>query len=455
MNKEKFLETLRKKLSILEESEILDILNEYEGYIEEKMSDGCTEVEAVKSMGNIEELASDLLSAYKIKTNKKENQKEDFFNNFVDIFVKMFEYTCNIFAHKSFRDIMKFMIELLFIILLTGLCKIPFVFIADVGNNILTVIDSHYAIYHLFYNLWNFILEMAYFLFAVLFFVKLFQSCFLKEDCNIIVNEKRKSSVKIKKEPRSNEPDSSFFENFFNVLIRIGIFFVKGILFLILIGGAFFLVGMSCIVGVSTYLLFKGVTYFGLYLIFISLLLLGIFIFIFVFNFIFNRKNRINVLLIVSLSCFLILGIGCGICTIEFASTQVIYEQKNAEEEFYYDFLPNFVVSTAIPAKNILVDDNLDNQIKVVYSYNDKYSIVEIKPTIEETGKYHILRLRYATYNLDYKKFFEDMITNLKKKTIVANSMDDVEIKVYANSKVKEKLLEYRNEYAKSVNCVK
>ena len=39
------------------------------------------------------------------------------------------------------------------------------------------------------------------------------------------------------------------------------------------------------------------------------------------------------------------------------------------------------------------------------------------------------------------------MITNLKKKTIIATSMDDVEIKIYASSSVKEKLLEYRYAY--------
>ena len=68
MSKEKFLESLRKKLSILESSEIEDIISEYEGYIEEKIKKGSTEEEAVKSMGDVDELAKELLSAYKIKT---------------------------------------------------------------------------------------------------------------------------------------------------------------------------------------------------------------------------------------------------------------------------------------------------------------------------------------------------------------------------------------------------
>ena len=43
MNKEEFLKKLRKRLEVLEDSEIEDILSEYEGFIEEKVSKGLTE----------------------------------------------------------------------------------------------------------------------------------------------------------------------------------------------------------------------------------------------------------------------------------------------------------------------------------------------------------------------------------------------------------------------------
>ena len=124
MSKEKFLESLRKKLSILEESEIEDILSEYEGYIEEKIKKGSSEEEAVKSMGNIDELARDLLSAYKIKNpNGKEH---DGISSLVDSFINIFDRIISVFAHKSFNEIVKFVIELIFIFLIIAVCKIPF-----------------------------------------------------------------------------------------------------------------------------------------------------------------------------------------------------------------------------------------------------------------------------------------------------------------------------------------
>ena len=67
MNKQEFLNKLRKKIDILEEREIDDIISEYEGYIEEKVNRGLTEEEAVKELGDVNEIASDLLAAYKIK----------------------------------------------------------------------------------------------------------------------------------------------------------------------------------------------------------------------------------------------------------------------------------------------------------------------------------------------------------------------------------------------------
>ena len=51
MNKEEFLNKLRRELDVLEDSEIDDIISEYEGYIEEKVSRGLTEEEAVKELG--------------------------------------------------------------------------------------------------------------------------------------------------------------------------------------------------------------------------------------------------------------------------------------------------------------------------------------------------------------------------------------------------------------------
>ena len=43
MNKEEFIKKLHKRLNVLEDSEVEDIINEYVGFIEEKVNAGKTE----------------------------------------------------------------------------------------------------------------------------------------------------------------------------------------------------------------------------------------------------------------------------------------------------------------------------------------------------------------------------------------------------------------------------
>lgn len=68
MNKKEFLVSLRKQLNILKESEIEDIVQEYELHIDDEVSAGKTEEEAVENFGDVEELAREILDAYQLKT---------------------------------------------------------------------------------------------------------------------------------------------------------------------------------------------------------------------------------------------------------------------------------------------------------------------------------------------------------------------------------------------------
>ena len=356
MNKEEFLISLRKKLSILEESEIEDILNEYKGYIEEKIVGGSTEEEAVSSMGNIDELAKDLLSAYKIR--EPEEKPKDAFNRFADNCINVFERIVDIFANKSLQEILRFVIEIIVIFLIIGICKIPFEIIESFGKNALYALGI--GPFRVLANIWRFILEFVYLIFAILFFIKLFQSRYLDKSENIqnfsFQETKKEDFFKVNKRKKTKE-ESKFEEvnrreekkecmheherlGIIDVLIDVCMLFVKMIAFFILIGVIFYVIGMSITVGFSIYLLFKGVFYFGIYLILFALAVLGIVAFICLYNFIFNHKNKMGVLLIISLVCFVVLGLGVGVSAIEFASTTIVYNDvtdKEVKNSFTFD----------------------------------------------------------------------------------------------------------------------
>ncbi len=67
MNKGTFLVELREHLSILEDQEQNDVLEEYAQHIDMKMKEGFSEEEAVQDFGTIEELAAEILEAYHVK----------------------------------------------------------------------------------------------------------------------------------------------------------------------------------------------------------------------------------------------------------------------------------------------------------------------------------------------------------------------------------------------------
>ena len=78
MTKKEFLEKLDKELSILNDKERKDIIEEYKDTIEEKIKHGQNEEEAVKDFGDIEDLVSDILDAYKINPEYKDTNFDKF-----------------------------------------------------------------------------------------------------------------------------------------------------------------------------------------------------------------------------------------------------------------------------------------------------------------------------------------------------------------------------------------
>lgn len=78
MKKEAFISTLKKYLSVLEEKEIQDIIEEYEQHIDMKMEKGLSEEDAIADFGDLKELCAGILEAYHVKADYKEKKNLDF-----------------------------------------------------------------------------------------------------------------------------------------------------------------------------------------------------------------------------------------------------------------------------------------------------------------------------------------------------------------------------------------
>lgn len=71
MNKTEFLNELRTNVTMLEDDEQNDIINEYSQHIDMKVQDGMTEAEAIDDFGPLDELVGEILAAYHVKAPEK------------------------------------------------------------------------------------------------------------------------------------------------------------------------------------------------------------------------------------------------------------------------------------------------------------------------------------------------------------------------------------------------
>lgn len=69
MDKQQFLSELKKQISVLDEGEQRDILDEYSLHIDMSMQGGLSEEEAIHDFGDLRELAADILEAYHVNPN--------------------------------------------------------------------------------------------------------------------------------------------------------------------------------------------------------------------------------------------------------------------------------------------------------------------------------------------------------------------------------------------------
>lgn len=84
MKKTEFLSELKKRISLLEDDEQQDIIDEYSQHIDNKVAKGMTEAEAIEDFGPFDQLVEELLGAYHVKASAVEKTAGFSANSLVD-----------------------------------------------------------------------------------------------------------------------------------------------------------------------------------------------------------------------------------------------------------------------------------------------------------------------------------------------------------------------------------
>ena len=113
--------------------EINDIIEEYEGYINEKVASGKSQEEAIDDFGDFDELVKEILSAYKINENYEDNIKQkNVLSDFIDSSVSFIKDFVKNIGSRSKDDVIIFIFEFIILIIFIAILKLPVLLIEEI-----------------------------------------------------------------------------------------------------------------------------------------------------------------------------------------------------------------------------------------------------------------------------------------------------------------------------------
>lgn len=417
MDKTKFLEKLEKKLNILDESEKKDIIAEYSSIIDEKVKNGATEKEAIDDFGSVNELAKEILKAYKVNT--EYNKYSDTFESGKESFDETIKKSATWLSEKAnnfFNDlkgekgevtvekVFEIMIKVFIVLIILNVLRLPISLISSLGQGVFA--ESIFPFVLLKY-LWIFVVEIAYIVIVVLFIFFIFKENFFgtKQESEKPTTKKKPTSKKTVAAKKENKivakPTNE--NNGIKLLIKLII------ILCIVIPLAMFSFSLVMALSFGLYLIFKGVFFYGP-----VLLLIGILIFIFyvmnaVFAAIENHKVKGWPLLI----SFIIITTGIFL-TIDWALSLKIHKGEPGilTEETIMIERKEFSRNRGFWDYELHVNPDVDeDKIMVIIKYNEKYADFV---NVNEYG-FSVIKINNFT---KFNQLNREFIDNLKNNEI-------------------------------------
>ena len=169
MLKSEFLDLLNQKLSLINDKEKEDIILEYGTYIDDKIASGVSEEEAVAGFGDVDELAKEILSAYKINTDSMDPLSSKADKTIDKVYAKL-EGMFSKLGNFSMNEIFHIVFDAFVLVLILWIGKL--IVVNLLCRIVLSMIFSFFAG---FYAITDFMLSLCRLLYvciAIYFFVK-------------------------------------------------------------------------------------------------------------------------------------------------------------------------------------------------------------------------------------------------------------------------------------------
>lgn len=461
MKKEEFLSKLRRKLSVLDNNEIDDIIVEYEGYIDEKIAAGKTEEEAIADFGSVDELAKELLRAYKINVDKSSftEQVESGFNEFG----KFIDKTAERIGKGDSKDIFTFVIEMFILLIGISILRIPFQIFSSLSQSIFfdSGIGFPVNVFGAILVAFIWIIYVVVSFYIMVNFFKTRYHKYFNQGVRVEDDETHETIMKdneVRKHERVSREEIYYGESkdsFTKVLIFIFKFFM--VIFMIPV--FFSMLGLGFAIGFCIYLLVKGITYYGVFLILIGVFFIASLIFDIGCRFINNKKSNGALIVINIIVSITLMVVGTFMTIDEFLNTKIIYDASENTisyvEKYSYDYNSNFKLYGSISEIEFVIDESLTDTINVELIAYNEYFKNNTKLVERKSGVYVEYKERFSSEYLDV------IVENLKNKEIevfryvpiiriISSSANIEQIRSNNAYRYNYKYIEYANENTES-----
>lgn len=166
MNRKQFIKKLRRNLKFLDKKNLEEEIYVFTKQLNKSKK---SEEETIKSFGSIKDIVKEICNNRNLDYNKvsKYHFFKGYYNDFVDLI--------NIFKNNNGKTRFKIITDLLLLIVVTCILKIPFIFIRDMGDK---SIDIFFKNDVKLLTVWGVLIEIIYIIVALSFFLKTFKKWF-------------------------------------------------------------------------------------------------------------------------------------------------------------------------------------------------------------------------------------------------------------------------------------
>lgn len=344
--------------------------------------------------------------------------------------------TIRMIENFDFKKLVKFIIQILIIVLVIAICRIPFSLVESAVFNILEEYQNN-VICNVFLTFFEFIISIGYSVFAIITFFYIYKIKFL-DDVKLsnqasdtkVVDSNKKIKTSDKYIIKSNKMTVLEF------LTMLIIWFLKFIVIVFMIPTLISLVTTIICFTLFIVLIFKGILLIGPILITISIIVFAIALLEIMFNFIVNKKSTYKRVFIAMISSTIVFGIGVLFSIIYFSNLKLIDKTspkfKNNEIRQIIPMNDSLFIHDYNGNTNYEIDPNMPNdEVSLIISY---YSNTSSKPKLnkndDNTYSIGIVQSKYFRIQ-DYT---DDIINNLKKKRIYTYyGINNINVKITAS----------------------